>query len=264
MMDMDIVVCTKNRSKLLRNLLKQINLLSCNRLVIVDSSDTPTNFEHATKHNLIYIYKPEAKLGLARQIGLENCASKYVFFVDDKVILNPSSVSILYEALDKSRDPDVVAVSGNVLIGYNNPVLRKLFSCARPLSEGENGGFVLLDRKAVLASGGFNRTIYWGEDVELRQRLNSEGKKWIFIPEAVASCEISSFAELLTKMKRHGYGCRHAVVLSGNSLKMSLRLMGRNFIMPMYYGFKTKDPRVFGYYSLMNLYLLYGYLRADL
>ncbi len=264
MMDLDIVVCTKNRYKLLKNLLKQINLLSCNRLVIVDSSNTPTDFEQTTKHNLIYIYKPEAKLGLARQIGLENCASKYVFFVDDKVILDPSSVSILYEALDRSRDPDVVAVSGKMLIGYNDPVLKKLFSCTRPLTEGENGGFVLLNREEVLALGGFNRTIHWGEDVELLQRLNSEGKKWSFIPEAVASCKVSSFVELLAKMKRHGYGCRHATVLSGNSLKMSLRLVGRSLIMPIYYGFKTKDPRVFGYYSLMNLYLLYGYLRADL
>jgi len=265
MMDLDLVVCTKNRHELLRQLLKQIKMLTpFNRLVIVDSSDAPLNHKQILEDSTVYIYDPAAKLGHARQIGLENCRSKYVLFVDDKIELSPSCVAALYTALDASKDENVVAVSGNVLIGYNDSVLKKLFSCSRPFGEGENGGLALLNREEVLALGGFNRTIHWGEDVELRQRLNAEGKKWSFIPEAVASCRISSFVELLTKMKKHGSGCRHAAVLGGNSLKMSLRLVGRTLIMPLYYGFKTEDPRVFGYYSLMNLCLLYGYLRADL
>jgi len=265
MMELDLVICTKNRHELLKQLLKQIKMLAFfNRLVIVDSSDVPFNLEQNLERSTVYIYDPAAKLGLARQIGLENCRSKYVLFVDDKIELSPSCVTILYAALDDTKDENIVAVSGNVLIGCNDPVLKKLSSCSRPFGEGENGGLALLNRKEVLALGGFNRTIHWGEDVELRQRLNSEGKKWSFIPEAVASCRVSSFVELLAKMRNHGYGCRHAAVLGSNSLKMSLRLVGRSLIMPIYYGFKTKDPRVFGYYSLMNLCLLYGYLRADL
>ena len=263
MMELDIVICTKNRHELLKQLLKQIKMLPFfNRLILVDSSDNPFNLEQNLASSALYIYDPAAKLGLARQIGLENCRSKYVLFVDDKIELSSSCVSALYAALDGSKDKNVVAVSGKVLIGYNDPVMKKLTSCSRPFSEGENGGLVLLNREDILALGGFNRTIHWGEDVELRQRLNAKGKKWILIPEAVASCKVSSFVELLAKMKRHGYGCRHATVISSKSLKMSLRLVGRSLIMPIYYGFRTKDPRVFGYYSLMNLSLLYGYLRA--
>lgn len=264
-MDLDVVICTKNRHELLKQVLKQIKtLVSFNRLVIVDSSDVPFNLKKNLDPSTVYIYDPAAKLGAARQIGLEHCQSKYVLFVDDKIELNPSSIPPLYNYLDSTEDPAVVAVSGNVLIGYNDPVLKKLFSCSRPMGEGENGGFVLLNRKEVSELGGFSRAIHWGEDVELRQRLNAAGKKWNFVPESVASCKISSFFELLDKMKKHGNGCRHAAVSNDDSLKMSVRLVGRSLIMPVYYGFKTRDPRVLGYYSLMNLYLLYGYFSADL
>jgi len=261
-LDMDVVVCTKNRHELLKNLLKQISMyLSYNSLVIIDSSDVPFNFEQSWQDQVIYVYNPAAKLGLARQLGLEKCSSKYVFFVDDKVVLSPSSVSVLYNALENSGDPSIVAVSGKMIHGYNNPVLKKLFSSSTPFLEGENGGFVLLKRKEVLEIGGFNKKIHWGEDVELRQRLNANGLKWILVPDAVASHR-SSFADALATLKRHGRGCRTAVILGGSSFKMATRLFGRTLLMPLYYGFKTKDPRVFGYYSLMNCYLLYGFLKG--
>jgi glycosyltransferase involved in cell wall biosynthesis len=259
-LDLDVVVCTKNRHGLLRRLLDQINTLPrFNLLVIVDSSDVPFAFEQGMNAKTVYIYDPTAKLGCARQIGLEACISKYVFFVDDKVNLSPQSVPILYDALDKSKDPSVVAVSGKMIVGYNDPVLRKLSLCSRPFQEGENGGFVMLKRKEVLDLGGFNRRIHWGEDVELHQRLNAKGLKWRFIPNALASYELS-FAEALATMKRHGRGCRAVITLFGGSFKLSARLFVRLLIMPILYGIMSTDPRVFGYYFLMNLCLMYGFL----
>jgi len=257
----DIVICTKNRPKLLSRLINQVKLFSYNQLIIIDSSDTPFKFKNHITKQITYIYNPKLKLGNARQIGLKKCSSKYVFFVDDKVILSSNCVSILYAFLENSEDINILAVSGKMIIGYNDSILNKLFSCSKPFLEGENGGFVLLKRKEILEIGGFNKKIHYGEDVELHQRLSVNGKKWVLIPEATASYKIS-FKEILDTMKRHGYGCREASIIGNNMLKMAIKIIGRIFIMPLYYGFKTKDFRVFGYYSLMNLYLLFGFCRG--
>ena len=251
----DVVICTKNRHKLLAKLVKQIKMLSYNRLVIVDSSDVPFKFETLRKD--FVVHDPEARLGAARQIGLECCSSRYVFFVDDDQVLTPSCLSILHDALENSNDVNLIAVSGRVIYG-NDAVLRKLFSRTRAFGQGENGGFVLLKREEILAIGGFNKKIHWGEDVELRQRMNANGLKWGRVPEAVVY-QTRVFLKLLHDMKNHGKGCRASVNISGGFLRMAVRLLGRVSVMPFVYGFQTYDPRVFGYYFLMNLCLLLGF-----
>ena len=256
-MSVDVVVCTKNRHRLLAELVNQINLFSYNRLVVVDGSEVPYVLESNGKDFVVHV--PCARLGAARQIGLERCDSKYVFFVDDDTILTPSCLHILYDALDHSGDARLVAVSGKVIYGNNDVVFRKLFSRTKAFGEGETGGFVLLKRKEVLLLGGFNSNIHWGEDVELRQRMNAKGLRWGRVPEAIAY-HPWSFSKALRDMRRHGGGCRSAVNVNGGFFGMATRLVGRVFFMPLFYGLQTCDPRVFGYYSVMNLCLLYGFL----
>jgi len=266
----DVVICTKDRSHLLLDAVKQISS-HVENIVVVESSGKPEwevlasypkeLFNDLGLASKLHVHMtPNVKLGCARQVGLEKAVSDYVFFIDDDIILDKNCFVTMFKTL--LSDPKIVAVSGRVVYGYaSDKVLFKLYRSGNPPKRGGSGGLTVLDRKKVLELGGFNKDIHWGEDMELCERVWNNGFKWVRERNAVGYHRCS-FKESLMRAKRNGEG--FTVLWKYGTLsffKSAMRLFARSFIMPIYYAISLFDPRVFVYYFLYCLMYLGAFLR---
>ena len=84
---LDVIICTKDRSFLLRNAVAQARkMVPCNNVIVVESSVSP-NKELLNDLGVETVFTPDAKLGYARQQGLLKTKTKYVVFLDDDLVL---------------------------------------------------------------------------------------------------------------------------------------------------------------------------------
>ena len=82
-MNCDLIICTKNRTSILKKTISNVKSKAAfNRTIIVESSQSP-NKKFLEKIADCVLYTPDAKLGKARQMGLLASESEYVFFLDD-------------------------------------------------------------------------------------------------------------------------------------------------------------------------------------
>ena len=255
----DVVICTKDRPHSLPKAVNQVRKeIPHNEIIIVESSEQP-NMKVLKDLGCKLVFTPNVKLGCARQVGLEKATNDYVFFIDDDITLEKHCFTYMFRRL---ADPYVVGVSGRVVYGYrSNEILFNLYLHGRPPKSGGSGGLALLKRKEVLALGGYNRDIHWGEDAELCARLEKNGLKWVRELSAVGYHKCS-FREALQRAKRNGSG--HIVLWRFGSKTLRnifFRLVGRTFVMPVYYMLQTLEPRVLLFYFLYNLLFLTSFLK---
>lgn len=181
----DVCVVT-NRPQNLRSVMKQIHKsIPFNQIIIVDTVptyvvDVKSINAHLTlavpieEGRIIVIRKPLAKLGAARQAGLEFSTSDFICFLDDDLLLEKGWFK---KMMGEFNDPDIYAVSSKVIFGYKtDPVLEKLFRFSKGA---QSGGSCIMRTREVLSMGGFDKTIHWGEDFELAQRIEREGHRWV-------------------------------------------------------------------------------------
>ncbi|MHA1409888.1 MAG: glycosyltransferase [Candidatus Odinarchaeia archaeon] len=250
-MQYDLVINTKNNQQRLFQTLKNIRKhLKYRRLIIVDSSEKPLTGVKKAK----IIHTPNAKLGYARQVGLEESKGKYTAYIDDDLFVKED----VFRKLSRYLDYHTIAASPLVI--YGRGFLAKMnVKCKNTFA---GGGAVILDREAVLSIGGWDKNIHMCEDIELELRCRANGYRWVKSSSVVVYHAGSIYEWLLKSL---GYAKAVNQLIKDGYLKKTTVISGlvNSCIEPIYYGIKTFDFRVFSIQSLFKLLYLIGVLRGN-
>lgn len=250
MMKVDVIICTKDRQHLLPKAVEQARtLISANNVIVVESSEKP-NAELLEKLDVESIFTPNAKLGYARQAGLLKAETEYVVYLDDDLLLERNWFNKIMSNL---TDEKVVVASGKTVYGWQtDPVIEKLFAQSKPGPGG--AGQCVMRRKEILAIGGWDKTMHWGEDADLVCRVQRQGLKWIRDWSTKAYHRLT-LKQYLRRAKEWGTGFGSCVKKGSleRSTTLFLRRFGSIIIMPFYYAIKCRDLRIILYYFLERL-----------
>ncbi|MEM2589284.1 MAG: glycosyltransferase family 2 protein [Candidatus Bathyarchaeia archaeon] len=209
-MNVDVVVCVKDRAKSLDRLLQQIvREIPYKNLIVIYGSSKDETKEVAEKYTNQVFWDGDKGLGAARKLGMEKATSEIVAMIDSDVILTKG----WYERLIKYfEDPKVAAVMGTCIYGYGCKPLELYHEYLRLNSQEDWGCHnTLFRRSAVLEVGNFDETIQGaGEDRDLYIRLLNAGYKWIWAKEVVVYHPMSMLEYLRhvrwwAQSSRYGY-----------------------------------------------------------
>lgn len=215
--EISVVVCTRNRSKLLRLCLDS---LTCQTLpqclfevIIVDNGSTDdtraVSEEYCNRNsNFHYEYEPTVGLSSARNTGLKCVHSNVVAYIDDDAVAAPEWLAILNSSF-KSAPASVGIIAGKVdplwqepPPAWLKPSFWHLFSVLnlgdtpRLLTETEwfVGANMSIRRKLLTKVGGFNvalgrsgNSLLSNEELEMAERVRLLGSTIYYQPQAVVA-----------------------------------------------------------------------------
>lgn len=118
MYKVSVVICTYNRSKLLRGMLESLINQSLDRnlyeIIMVDNASIDNTKETVmdfigkySDWNLRYIYEPEQGLSNARNAGYENAKAKYVACIDDDAKADKHWLRNIVKTIEEIK-PDIL------------------------------------------------------------------------------------------------------------------------------------------------------------
>lgn len=179
-MDLDVVICAKDRAHYLDQTLSQIvRIIPFKKLIVIYGTSTDKTKEIAEKYTKDVFWDHDLGLGAARNLGMRKAESEIVAMIDSDVILTKN----WYQKLVKHfSDPKVAAVMGTCIFGYNCKPLERLWEYKRQNSN-KNWGCsnVLFRRKTILEIGNFDEKIRGSaEDYDLYLRLQKAGYRWVW------------------------------------------------------------------------------------
>ncbi|MEM3549948.1 MAG: glycosyltransferase [Candidatus Bathyarchaeia archaeon] len=184
-MDVDVVVCVKDRAKSLDRVLQQIvREIPFKNLIVIYGSSKDDTKEVAEKYTNQVFWDGDKGLGAARKLGMEKATSEIVAMIDSDIILTKGWFRRLIKYFE---DPKVAAVMGTCIYGYGCKPLELYHDYLR-LNSREDWGChnTMFRRSAVLEVGNFDETIQGaGEDFDLYLRLLNAGYKWVWAKEIV-------------------------------------------------------------------------------
>lgn len=111
-----IVICTRNRAKLLETCLTGLQNLSCiaEEIIVVDNNpDDDSSQEVVEKFtNVIYVRESRKGLDIARNSGLVRSTKQIVAYTDDDVVVHPLWLHHIWETF---KNKDIGAMTGLVI-----------------------------------------------------------------------------------------------------------------------------------------------------
>ena len=184
-MNLDVVVCAKNRADALEKALQQITReVPFRDLIVVYASSKDRTKEIAEKYTKKVFWDEDKGLGAARNLGMRKASSELVAMIDTDIILTKD----WYKRLKKHfQDPKVAAAMGTPIYGYGCLPIQRLSEYERWMG-GTLWGCTntIFKRDSVLEVGNFDETISGaGEDYDLFKRLLAAGYKWVWDKEVV-------------------------------------------------------------------------------
>jgi len=253
-MKFDVIIVSKDRYPLLFRQVKRIKQnFPYSKIIIVDSTENIPSIVQGFYHDegTEYYHTPNAKLGYARQKGLEAVITPFFFMIDDDVVFKKGIAKELYNAMLK-YGPTVFAMSPIILFGTNENIL-SFYKRVTKDTEGVSSGFCIISKPIVDRMGGFNRTIHIGEDAELFYRAKRYGYRWIrkhdvFVNHPGTDVDFIfrtwRHREGITTSVAYGFGSYHGLIIKrivsiiGNmmtlmkhrNIRTTLFLMSNNFI----------------------------------
>jgi glycosyltransferase involved in cell wall biosynthesis len=184
-MDLDVVVCAKNRAEMLERVLQQITgEIPFKELIVIYASSEDRTKEVAEKFTRKVFWDQDRGLGAARNLGIRKASSELVAMIDTDVVLTKGWYKHL---LRHFQDPKVAAVMGANIYGYGFLPIQRLseyWRWRRP----EDWGCIntIFKRDIVLEVGNFDKEIRGaGEDYDLYKRILAAGYKWFWDREVV-------------------------------------------------------------------------------
>lgn len=253
----DAVVCSKDRPHNLWDALEQINrLVPCDNILVYEGSiNPPLDFHRdlARDFGAKFVYVPRLVFGAVRAKIMEESEADYVAMIDDDIVLSDNWVVTL---MREFNDSGVVAVSCKLV--YSHPLLKKMFLANSRISGG-SGGAAIYDREAILRLGNFNKRIHRGEDMELELRIWAAGKKWVKCNGTYAFHPIT-LRQFLERPKGNVVGWDFIMKHNNHRLSFIAKRFGSALVMPVYYLWKTLDPRCAFLWAVYKLEALLYYL----
>lgn len=116
------IICTLNRADYLRKAIQSLVEQTLNKdlfeIIVVDNNSTDNTQEVVKKEfgtvtNLHYLFEPILGLSQARNTGWKNAKGKYIAYLDDDAIANPSWLEQIIQAFE-TIEPQPGCVGGKV------------------------------------------------------------------------------------------------------------------------------------------------------
>jgi cellulose synthase/poly-beta-1,6-N-acetylglucosamine synthase-like glycosyltransferase len=195
-MDLDVVVCAKNRAEQLEQILRQIvHEVPFKDLIVIYGSSKDGTQQVAEKYTKRVFWDGDEGLGAARSLGIRKAASEFVAMIDTDVILPKDWYKHLMRHFESSK---VAAAMGTTLYGYGwSPVQRYFEYSLSRMHEWWGCTNTVFKRDVLLEIGNFDERIRGaGEDYDLFRRILSAGYRWVWDREVVVYHPMS-FSEYL-------------------------------------------------------------------
>jgi len=161
-----------------------------------------------------------------RNRAVEEARGEIICFLDDDSMATPG---LFREAARRfAENPDVVAVGGPILTPETDGFLQKSFGLAfesvfggssirarykklGPERDATENELILANmcfkREAFLMAGGFNERLYPNEENELMNRLQSEGGRFLYVPDlAIYRSQRPSYKAFVRQVFTYGRG----------------------------------------------------------
>jgi glycosyltransferase involved in cell wall biosynthesis len=179
-MDLDVVVCAKNRAEMLERVLQQIiRQIPFRNLIVIYATSKDGTKQVAEKYTKKVFWDGDRGLGAARNLGIRKAVSELVAMIDTDVLLTKGWYGRL---LSHFEDPKAAAVMGSNIYGYGFRPLQRLSEYQLWWSSKDWGCInTIFKRDLVLEVGNFDETIRGaGEDYDLYKRILAAGYKWVW------------------------------------------------------------------------------------
>lgn len=162
---------------------------------------------------IIYYYQQNAGKAVALNTAIALSHGEVVLSIDADCVLNKDCISSFVEAL---RDPQVMAVCGNVKVGNPGYLLSRIQLFEYAASFYARQADVLLGTLYVIsgAAGAYRRSVFdhvgtygtnlrgGGEDVDLSIRVQQAGLKIAYARNAIVYTEVPTTLQGLTKQRK--------------------------------------------------------------
>jgi glycosyltransferase involved in cell wall biosynthesis len=191
---LSVVIPTADRESLLRravdSVLRQSVLPA--KIVVVDNGIKEVNIQFDDPRVVIIRTTPRLGPGKSRNIGVRNCDTKYIAFLDDDDWWDPGYIE---NTIKKFEDTNADAVVGQLkrcgmdggLLDYKlfpeNPGLQRKVFFSNPGFGGQN---ITMKKEVFIEAGGFDERMPASVDRDLAARLIIAGKSIACEPKAIA------------------------------------------------------------------------------
>jgi glucosyl-dolichyl phosphate glucuronosyltransferase len=207
--DLSVIICTRNRSQLLRNTIESLVQQECApwafEVILVDNGSTDDTKSVVASFtgkcgDLKYVYEGRPGIGHARNIGFRASTGRFIAYLDDDAVPVPGWCAAICGALQEfERLPD------NRLGAIGGPV-EPVFEGGRPrwLSPKFRVAYAVVDLgperrtfpwrrtplsanmallRSVHEANGWNDSLLMCEETDLCIRIARQGLKFIYVPE---------------------------------------------------------------------------------
>jgi glycosyltransferase involved in cell wall biosynthesis len=209
-----IVVIGRNEGQRLAACLQsiqQIRGVAVNEVIYVDSASTDGSQELAPRYGATVIEvrpeRPTAAIG--RNAGWRRAASDLILFLDGDTVLHPAFARAACDAL--FRESSIAAVWGHRReIHPEASVYNRILDLDWVYPPGRAefcGGDVLMRRKVLLETGGFDERLIAGEEPELCRRIRARGYGILHIdcPMTGHDLQITTWSQYWRRATRAGH-----------------------------------------------------------
>jgi glycosyltransferase involved in cell wall biosynthesis len=209
-----VVVIGRNEGERLARCLdsvRKVRHVAVKEIIYVDSASTDDSPELALRHGAAVIVvqseRPTAALG--RNAGWRAAQSDLVLFLDGDTLVHEDFPRAAYDAL--SQDPSIAAAWGHRReIHPEASIFNRILDLDWMYKPGFTefcGGDVLIRRKALSESGGFDEKLIAGEEPELCRRMRSCGYKVLHIdhPMTEHDLQIMHWSQYWKRATRAGH-----------------------------------------------------------
>jgi glycosyltransferase involved in cell wall biosynthesis len=209
-----IVVIGRNEGQRLASCLesiKQVQGISVNELIYVDSASTDGSPELAYRHGatVIVVRSEHPTAALGRNAGWRRASSELILFLDGDTILHSGFSQAACNAL--TEDPSIAAAWGHrrethPQASVYNRILDLDWIYAPGVTE-YCGGDVMMRRKVLVETGGFDERLIAGEEPELCRRIRARGYRILHIdcPMTGHDLQITRWSQYWKRATRAGH-----------------------------------------------------------
>ncbi len=146
-------------------------------VIVVDDSSTDRTGVIAREHGARVVAVNYRQIAATRNAGARVATGDLLFFVDADTMVTARAVRAAVRSLRAG------AVGGGSAVRFDGPVPlyaaileRLVLPVLLPLLRLAPGCFLFCTRQAYLATGGFDETLFWSEEVAFGKRLNRLGR----------------------------------------------------------------------------------------
>ncbi|MGA8743812.1 MAG: glycosyltransferase [Terracidiphilus sp.] len=211
---LSIVVIGRNEGARLAKCLDSIakvRSVVVREIIYVDSASTDGSAELAFQYGaIVVVVRPERPTAaLARNAGWRQAESDLVLFLDGDTVLHKDFPQAACDAL--SGDPSIAAVWGHRReIHPEASIFNRVLDLDWVYKPGLTefcGGDVLMRRKALLETGGFDEALIAGEEPELCRRIRAHGYTILHIdhPMTGHDLQITRWSQYWRRATRAGH-----------------------------------------------------------